>query len=75
MPPAFGVTSRLATSLAATRKNSANNKKEIDDEDAYTPAPWEDELHSLINKRSLEKAWVGRMIRSKARFISYKQCR
>jgi len=75
LPPTFGVTrSRAAGSLAATRKDAADNTKEIGDDDSYTPAPWEDELNCVINKKRLEQAWVGRMIRSKTRFLSYEKC-
>lgn len=73
VPPMFGVTSRVAGSLAATRKDAADFTKEIGD-DSYTPAPWEGELNHVINKNRLEQQWVGRMIRSKTRFLPYKKC-
>ena len=60
-------------SLKATRKE-ADNRKELGDEDSYTPASWESELHYVINQKRLEKAWAGRMMRSKPRFLPYKKC-
>ena len=75
-PRTFGISRTLSSAgaLGAARKE-ADNKKELDGEDAYVPAPWEDELCTLMNKRRLEEAWVNRMIKSKTRFFSYKKCR
>lgn len=74
-PRVFGVTRTAVGSLAATRKDAPESTREVGDEDSYTRAPWEDELHCILNKKRLESAWVGRMIRSKTRFLSYKKCR
>lgn len=73
-PRVFGVTRTAVGSLAATRKDAPESTREVGDEDSYTRAPWEDELHCILNKKRLESAWVGRMIRSKTRFLSYKKC-
>lgn len=76
LPPrtSFG-TARTSSSMSlkATRKE-ADSKKELDEEDSYTPASWEAELHYIVNGKRLEKAWVGRMIRSKPRYLPYKKC-
>mmetsp|Transcript_13140 Transcript_13140/g.21479 ORF Transcript_13140/g.21479 Transcript_13140/m.21479 type:complete len:171 (-) Transcript_13140:46-558(-) len=70
----FGTTrTTFSSALGATRKE-ADNKKELDDEDSYSPAPWEAELHYQINKRRLENAWVNKMMKSKTRFLPYTQC-
>lgn len=61
--------------LGATRKELDGKSELGEDDSAYTPAPWEDELHAIINRKRLEKAWVNRAIKSKTRFFSYKRAR
>jgi hypothetical protein len=70
-------------SLQATRKESGNSKREMDDEenDPYhcyydqKRAPWEDELYCRINKKSLEDSWIQSRIKSRPRFLPYESCK